>query len=102
MEKRVNRYHLTLKLLQDAKGLVAPGKELTMEFENHDEIFDIIERIKEKGLFESDDEASEFAIGLKMFSDVMIKQKHHPLFEDLVPAFQAFMKQLKNSEGLVK
>ena len=53
MEKRVNKYHLTLKLLRDENGLIAHGKELTLEFENHDDLFAIIERIKAKSLLKT-------------------------------------------------
>ena len=69
---------------------------MELEFDNHDEIFEIIERIKAKDLFASKEQATEFAIGLKMFSEVMIKNRNLPLFEELKPAFQNFMKRLKS------
>ncbi len=97
MEKKVNKYHLTLKLLQDAGALIEPGKELMLEFDNHDEIFSIIERIKAKAIFENNDHSTEFAIGLNMFSEVMLKNRNLPLFEELRPAFQSFMKRLKSA-----
>lgn len=96
MEKRTNKYHLTLKLLQSASGESNTFKQLELEFNNHDEIFEIIERIKAKNLFEDKEQGTEFAIGLKMFSEVMIKNRNHPLFEELKPAFQTFMKRLKS------
>jgi len=32
---------------------------------------------------------------LKLFSEVMIKNRNHPLFEELLPAFKTFMEKLK-------
>ncbi len=97
MEKKVNKYHLTLSLLQAAGGQVEPTKQLELQFENHDEIFEIIDRLRAKDLFGNPAQATEFAIGLKMFSEVMLKNRNHPLFEELKPAFGDFMKRLKSS-----
>jgi hypothetical protein len=96
MEKKTNKYHLTLRLLQTANGQSETPKQLELEFENHDEIFQIIDRLKAKDPFGNQEQATEFAIGLKMFSEVMLKNRHHPLFEELQPAFQSFMKRLKS------
>lgn len=96
MEKKANIYHLTLKAVQLASGESAPDKQLEITFDNHDEVFGIIERLREKDPFDNKEQATEFAIGLKLFSEVMIKNRNHPLFEELKPAFQSFMKRLKS------
>jgi len=96
MEKRSNKYYLTLSLKQYANGETEPAKELGIEFDNHDEIFGIIERIKEKNIFENPEEATQFAIGLKLFSEVKLKNRKHPLFEELNEVFPVFMKKLKS------
>jgi hypothetical protein len=96
MEKKTNKYHLTLRLKQYANGDHEPAKQLALEFDNHDELFSIIERIQAKALFSNKEQSAEFAIGLKMFSEVMLKNKHLPLFEELAPAFRSFMKRLKS------
>ena len=98
MEKRQNRYMLKLELLATAKledNTNYPPVEL--EFENHDNIFSIIERLQGKELFQSKNQAAEFAIGLKMFSEVMLKNRDNPLFSEFSPAFREFMKKLKAS-----
>ena len=98
MEKRQNRYRLKLELLATAKqedNTNYPPVEL--EFENHDNIFSIIERLQGKELFQSKNQAAEFAIGLKMFSEVMLKNRDNPLFSEFSPAFREFMKKLKAS-----
>ncbi|KUJ60790.1 hypothetical protein AR687_15380 [Flavobacteriaceae bacterium CRH] len=96
MEKRSNKYHLTLSLKQYANGDTQPARELGIEFDNHDEIFSIIERIKEKNIFDSESEATQFALGLKLFSEIKLKHRKNPLFEELNDVFPVFMKKLKS------
>ncbi|CAN5712132.1 DUF3861 domain-containing protein [soil metagenome] len=95
MEKRANKYRLTLELISTTKGETVNQEPLHLEFDNHDEVFSIIKRIQSKNVFQSKEQAAEFAIGLKMFSEVIIKNKSLPLFEEFRPAFGNFMKQLK-------
>ncbi|PXY42208.1 DUF3861 domain-containing protein [Flavobacterium cheongpyeongense] len=96
MKKRSNKYYLTLSLKEYANGETKPAKELGIEFENHDEIFSIIERIKAKNLFDSESEATQFALGLKLFGEIKLKHRHNPLFDEINEVFPAFMKKLKS------
>ena len=95
MEKRNNRYQIDLKELSLKDGS-EPGKNLSFEFENHDDLFKIFDLIKTKNLFEDESTSHEFSLGLKLFTEVMLKNRKHPLFEDLQPAISAFMKKLKS------
>jgi len=95
MEKPAHQYKITLEHLATVKGEAGAHEPLQLEFDNHDDIFSIIERIQVKNIFKDKNEAAEFAIGLKMFSEVMLKNRRHPLFEELTPAFGEFMKKLK-------
>jgi hypothetical protein len=95
VEKRAHKYKLTLEHLATAKGEASTYQPLQLEFDNHDDIFSIIERMKARNLFNDENQSIEFAIGLKMFSEVMLKNRKHPLFEELAPAFSEFMKKLK-------
>jgi hypothetical protein len=97
MDKKTNKYTLTLKLDQYANGNSEPAKALELQFENHDELFEIIDRMKAKNLFATEEEATEFAIGLKLFSEVMLRNRKHPVFEDLHVGFSLFMKNLKKA-----
>lgn len=96
MEKRANKYYLTLSLKEYANGATTPAKELGIEFDNHDEIFAIIEKIKDKNIFENPHEATQFAIGLKLFSEIKLKHRKNPLFDELNDVFPVFMKKLKS------
>lgn len=102
MSKRTNQYLLFLAMTKNAKGeSVSKDKMVNLRFDNHDDIFNIMERLKQKELFD-DDQTVEFAIGLKMFSEVMLKNRKHPLFEEFAPEFGAFMKKLKSTSNQPK
>ncbi len=96
MEKRAHKYKVTLEYLETAKGEATALQPIELLFDNHDVIFSIVERIQAKDPFNNINQAAEFAIGLKMFSEVMIKNRKHLLFEELAPAFSEFMKKLKS------
>lgn len=96
MEKKSNKYYLTLSLKEYADGKTEPAKELGIEFSNHDEIFGIIQKMKDKNLFETPSEATQFAIGLKLFSEIKLKYRKNPLFDEINDVFPAFMKKLKS------
>ncbi|MBC6111086.1 DUF3861 domain-containing protein [Pedobacter fastidiosus] len=96
MAKRTNKYKLTLEELALAKEDDVTGKTLTIEFDNHDNIFNIITAIKSKNIFEDENQSTEFAIGLKMFTEVILKNRDNELFQELQPAIGEFMKKLKS------
>ncbi|WP_343606474.1 DUF3861 domain-containing protein [Fluviicola sp.] len=92
--KRFNKYRIQLQEVQKKDGTLG-DQLLEFEFENHDDIFTIVEVLKERKLFDGVDQTVEFAVGLKLFSEVMIRNRNHPLFEEFAPAFGQFMKKLK-------
>jgi hypothetical protein len=67
---------------------------ITFEVTNHDEILGLVERVAARGLMPQQ-EAAEFTVGLKLFSEVMLRHRRDPLFAELFPQFGAFMKRLK-------
>jgi len=95
MEKRNNNYQIDLKELTLKDGSQGT-KNLNFEFDNHDDLFNIFEVVKSKQIFEDENTATEFALGLKLFTEVMLKNKQQPLFEELRPAIMEFMKKLKS------
>lgn len=93
--KRNNKYRIHLEEIELKDG--TPGEQtITFEFENHDNIFSILEMEGIQSKFASEADFSEFVIGLKLFSEVMIKDRDNPLFEEFVPAFRQFMIRLKS------
>lgn len=96
MQKKAHHYHLTLQYTKDNQGTAMTHPPVELDFTNHDDIFAIIERLKSRQLFSGEAEATEFAIGLKLFSEVLIRNRKHPLFEAFGPAFSDFMTLLKS------
>lgn len=95
MEKRNNTYQLDLKELKLKDGSEGT-KNISLEFDNHDNIFNIFEVIRSRQIFEDENTSTKFVLGLKLFTEVMLKNKQHPLFEELRPAITEFMKKLKS------
>ena len=90
-----HQYHVTVQHLKNAKGEASTYTE-RLEFYagNHDDIFEIVERLKKADFF--DDETTKyFGVGLKLFSEVMLENRDHPLFQEFLPQFGQFMKNLK-------
>jgi len=94
MNAKYNQYKITLEHTYNPKSeeLQQP---IVVEFDNHDNIFNIIKVMQERDLFNDINQSAEFAIGLKMFSEVMLCNKDNALFEEFLPAFKDFMKKLK-------
>ncbi len=89
-------YRVTVEQLADTKGNAVEKTPLSFEVKNHDDLFSVVAKLQEKQLF-AEDEATAFAIGLKLFSEVMLTHKDHELFTALLPHFGEFMKTLKKA-----
>ncbi|MCK8047385.1 DUF3861 domain-containing protein [Shewanella sp. 1CM18E] len=87
-------YKVTLEHLEDAKGQTIDDSSLAFETRNHDDIFKIVEMIKVKMDLEEAD-AIAFAVGLKLFGEVMLNNRDVELFKQFKPHMTDFMKQLK-------
>jgi len=95
MEIATYKYHLTLSLEQYADGRPGLGKNLEIDFEHYQELFRLIDTLNQRNPFSNEEQLATFIIGLKMFSEVMIKNLNHPLFEELSAAYRPFMMKLK-------
>lgn len=94
-----HRYRVTLEHLTDAASAGSSHEPLQFEVGNHDDIIAIVRRMRSRGDFD-EQSATSFAVGLKLFSEVMLEQKDHPLFAAFKPHFQQFMKELKKGPAL--
>lgn len=92
-----HHYRITVEHLLDAKG-VPSIYDAPLEFNvgNHDDIFDIVERIRNRTDFDENTNTA-LAVGLKLFSEVMLENRSNPLFEEFMPQFASFMKKLKST-----
>ncbi|MCH7337932.1 DUF3861 domain-containing protein [Acinetobacter sp. NIPH 2699] len=90
-----HQYHITVQHLKDTKGQLSSYTErLAFDTGNHDDIFEIVQRLQKAGFFD-DQTTKSFAVGLKLLSEVMLEHRDHPLFEEFFPQFGEFMKNLK-------
>lgn len=95
--KKNNIYKIRLEEVGLKENITAQ-KSVEFEFQNHDDIFNIIDRMQEINVLGDKEQAIEFAVGLKLFSEVMLNHRDNPLFEELKPAFAIFMKKLKGKK----
>ncbi len=94
-----HRYRITVEHLADTKGEPSThAAPLQFEAGNHDDLFAIVERMRGRGDFDADTAAS-LAIGLKLFSEVMLENKAHPLFAGFKEPFAQFMQTLKKGSA---
>ncbi len=89
-------YKVTLEQVADLQGNPVESSPLTFETKNHEDIFKIVEKLKARVDF-SEDDAAAFAVGLKLFSGIMVKNKEHKMFKRFLPEFADFMQELKQS-----
>lgn len=72
------------KLRKQASKL--SGKfNIEVEFKNQYAVFDIIDQIASKNLFRN--EPIEFVLGLKPFSEIMLKNRKHKVFNEFTSQF---------------
>jgi hypothetical protein len=89
-----NLYKFTIEHLEDSKGNSIETNPLVFETKNHDDIFKIVEKMEGKMQLD-DQDTKALVIGLKLFSEVMLKNKDTEPFKELLPHFKDFMKELK-------
>lgn len=90
-------YRITLENLTDNRDDKPQNRSLTFDATNHDDILEIIEKVRSKGILPDSDVAA-FCTGLKLFSEVVMVHRKEALFRDLIPAFRDFMLRLKRGE----
>ncbi len=91
-----NLYRCTLEQLEDSNGKAVEASPLVFEASSHEDIFKIAQVMQSK-IDLSGADTTAFAVGLKLFSGVMIKNKDHERIKQLMPDFKDFMKTLKSN-----
>jgi Domain of Unknown Function with PDB structure (DUF3861) len=88
------RYKITVEALTGAKGEPVEARSLSFEAANHDDILGIVDRMRARLPFDEDTIAS-LGVGLKLFSEVTLEQRHDPMFAMIRPALSEFVRGLK-------
>lgn len=86
-------YRVVVQRLSDMP-LEGEAPELTFHVTNHDEIIQLVERVKSRSILPNE-EAAAFTIGLKLFGEVMLRHRRETPFAELFPYFSVFMTRLK-------
>jgi hypothetical protein len=86
-------YRVTLQR-QSADLSTDQDASLSFAVTNHDELFQLVKRVASLGIL-PEGEVAEFTIGVKLFSEIMLRHRDEPLFAELYPHFGNFMKRLK-------
>jgi len=89
-----HRYKITVEALTGAKGEPVERRTLSFETANHDDILGIVDRMRARLPFDEDTIAS-LGVGLKLFSEVAMMQRHDPMFAMIHPALSEFIRGLK-------
>jgi hypothetical protein len=91
----MEKYHYRITL-ESLDATATPARALQFDFDNHDDIFFILDRLKQRSDFAAED-IPPLAIGLKLLGKTLMKNKENPLLASLKPHFAAFMRELKKS-----
>ncbi|MFD1299079.1 DUF3861 domain-containing protein [Lysobacter gummosus] len=85
-----HRYRITVQALDSS----ADRASVKFQFDHHDELFAIVDKVR-RGSGYADDDAAALAVGLKLLNGVMLNHRNDPLFADVQPALRAFIGNLK-------
>jgi hypothetical protein len=87
----MHKYVVTLKELDSFNANAALT---SFEVSNHDDLLWIIEAVRTKQILDKDKSAA-LAVGLKLFSEVVLEKRRDPLFAPMVEPLRAFIKEFK-------
>jgi hypothetical protein len=92
--KRQYGYRITVTPVSAPNEAEPLRPPVSFEATNHDDIIAIIGRMQAGTGLPADD-AAAVAVGLKLFSEVMLREKHNPLFDPLRGGVREFIGRLK-------
>jgi hypothetical protein len=93
-EQTSYRYRITIETLGSRTSQDEDEASLQFCTDNHDNLLEIVEAIRSKRLLDKDKSAS-LAIGLKLFSEVILEMRKDQMFAPLVLPIRNFIEQLK-------
>lgn len=94
IKKKTNKYKIVLQEIE-LKDETYPKHSVKFEFENRDNIVELINKMQNSGKLEDNHKSAQFILGLKLFGETIMQNKKNPLFEEITPVFVQFMKKLK-------
>ena len=95
----MHHYRLTVEsLAENVKSQLPESPSVQFLVRNHDDLLKIVEAIRSKKILDEDKSAA-LAIGLKLFSEIVIERRGDPLFKPLLEPIQCFTRQLKTVQA---
>ena|SRR5271155_4888869 len=97
------RYRITVEAVphpEDKAGVETALASPAVQFEavNHDDLIAIIQTVRAKRLLETD-KAASLALGLKLFSEVVLEQRQDPMFAPVLGPIREFIQRLKSYDS---
>ncbi|MEC4723142.1 DUF3861 domain-containing protein [Noviherbaspirillum sp. CPCC 100848] len=89
-----HQYRITLEYLGGKHAGPELHAPLSFHADNHDDLFDIIQRVQQADMFDADTSAA-LALGMKLFSEVMLKHRQDPLFAPILGAYRDYITAFK-------
>jgi hypothetical protein len=94
VDMSAHTYRITLEYTGGRAEGPQAAAPLSFTASNHDNLFEIIAKVQSSGMFDPDTAAS-LALGMKLFSEVMLQHRKDPLFEPIAGAYREFIGQFK-------
>ena len=89
------RFRIVVERIDETPGPADRSERLSFEVCQHDDSLAIVRRVRAGTAFSPED-ASALALGVKLFSGVMLAHRDDPLFAAVLPAMRAFTGNLKS------
>ena len=89
-----HQYRITVEYLGGKHAGPELHPPLVFEAGNHDDLFRIVEAVEAARLFDRDTSAA-LVVGMKLFSEVMLKHKNDPLFVSMLAAYRDYIGPFK-------
>lgn len=89
-----HQYRVCIDYITDKHGQKMDVPSLVFDAPNHDDIFHIVELVQDKHQLDPQS-AARFAVGLKLMSEVMLENKHHPMLSAIKPYVLDIIREVK-------
>ena len=96
-----HRYRITMEYLGGKHAGPELHPPLSFEVGNHDDLFNIIAKTRQAQAYDTDT-AAALALGMKLFSEVMLQNKKDPMFAPMLAAYLEYIKTFKQRLGSAK
>ncbi len=93
--KAKHQYRITLTEVNQASD----EKSMTLDFQDQEDIFEILTKIDAKKALSSDDSV-RLGVALRLLGPTLMQNRKNPLFIDFFPHFKEFMLKLKKTPAV--